>query len=301
MINRNDIYTNLNNGFKSERGKTLRNNLEKNISLISCSGGLRRVTGDFSGKHVVVIGAGPSLDRNIGHLKKYRDRMDFVYLASDMALRPLLVSGIKPRFVITCETTPADFFSGLATEGMHLLSFCCSSPSNLRKWRGDASFYNWMIEGEPYTELWDMAGRDLGSVATGSIVTTQAVSLVSGCRPASLLLVGNDMGFYDRFYARGTVSSEKRLLDSRRLNPDVNIEISTARRGRCYEIRRNGALFYTNHQFLAAKYWLEDLFGKIPCPVIDCGEPGCSDGKVVRMELKEYLEGIDKKRGRGRR
>jgi hypothetical protein len=275
--------------------------LRKNLPMISSAGGLRRVTRDFNGKHVIVIGAGPSLDRNLPHLKKYRDRLDFIYLAADMALRPLLISGIKPRYVITCETTPSDFFSGLDTSGIHLLSFSCSSPSNLRKWRGEISFYNWMIEDDLYTELWDKAGRDLGSVATGSIVTTQAVSIALGCSPASLLMVGNDMGFYDRFYARGTVNSEKRLQVSCRLNPDVNIEISTARRGRCYEIRRNRALFYTNNQFLAAKYWLEDLFGKTPWPVVDCSEPGCSEGKVVRMELKDYLDNIDKKRRRGRR
>ena len=301
MINRQQIYEDLNAGLKSERSEVLKKNLRKNLPLISSTGGLRGVTGDFAGKHVAVIGAGPSLDKNIPYLKKYRDRIDFVYLATDMALRPLLVSGIKPRFVITCETTPADFFSDLDTEGIHLLSFCCSSPSNLRKWRGKISFYNWMIEGELYTDLWDRAGRDLGSVATGSIVTTQAVSIAMGCRPASILLVGNDMGFYDRFYARGTVNSEKRLLNSLRLNPEVNIELNTARRGRFYEIRRNGVLFYTNNQFLAAKYWLEDLFGKTPCPVIDCSEPGCSEGKVARMELKEYLDSVDKKRRRGRR
>jgi len=301
MINRQEIYAGLNSGLKNERGEALKKNLVKNLPVISFSGGLRKVIGDFSGKHVVVIGAGPTLDKNISHLKKYRERLGFVYLASDMALRPLLLSGIKPRYVITCETTPADFFSGLDTSGIHLLSFSCSSPSNLRKWKGEISFYNWMIEGEPYTELWDRAGRDLGSVATGSIVTTQAVSIVLGCNPSSLLLVGNDMGFYDRFYARGTVNSEKRLLESRRLNPDVNIEINTARKGRFYEIRRNGALFFTNNQFLAAKYWLEDLFGEKPYPVIDCSEPGCSEGKVVRMELKDYLDNVDKKRGRGRR
>lgn len=301
MINRDDIYTGLNEGLKEERSKALKSNLEKNLPLIASSGGLRGVAGNFKGKHVIIIGAGPSLDRNMAFLKKYRDRNDFVYLASDMALRPLMLSGIKPGYVITCETTPADFFSGLDTGNIHLLSFSCSSSSNLRKWSGGISFYNWMIEGEPYTALWNRAGRDLGSVATGSIVTTQAVSIVLGCGVSSLLLVGNDMGFYDRFYASGTVNSEKRLLCSGRLNPGVNIEISTARRCRYYEVRRDGSVFYTNNQFLAAKYWLEDLFSKNPYPVVDCSEPGCSEGRVTKMELKEYFESIERKRRRGRR
>ncbi len=301
MINRHEIYKNLNDGLKDERSASLRRNLEKNISLICSSGGLWEVVPDFSGKHVVIIGAGPSLDRNICYLKKYSSRLDYVYLAADMALRPLLLLGIKPEYVITCETTPTDFFSGLDTRDIHLLAFSCSSASNIRKWKGKISFYNWMIEGEPYTELWNMAGRDIGSVATGSIVTTQAVSIVLGCNVASLLLVGNDMGFYDRFYAAGSVNSDRRLLSSGRFNPDVNLEMNTVRKCRHYEIRRNGKLFYTNHQFLAAKYWLEDLFKKNPYPVVDCSIPGCSESIVVRMELKDYFDSVDKKRRRGRK
>lgn len=296
IINRQEIYASLNEGMLEERTRAFKTNLSRNLSMIQSSGGLARIVDFLAGKHVVVIGAGPSLERNIPHLKRYSERLDFVYIAADMALRPLLLSGIRPHFVITCETTPSDFFSGLDTSGIHLMAFSCSSTSNLRKWRGNISFYNWMIEGEPYSGLWDTAGRELGSVATGSIVTTQAVSVALGCRIASLLLVGNDMGFYDRFYASGTVNGEKRSLASGRLNPWENIELETARRVRYYEVRRSGAVFYTNRQFLAAKYWLEDLFSKTPCPVVDCSEPGCSEGKVAKMEFKSYLEGIERKR-----
>jgi len=209
--------------------------------------------------------------------------------------------GIQPHFVITCETTPSDFFSGIQTGGIHLLAFSCSSSSNLRKWNGKISFYNWMIEGGLYTSLWDRAGRGLGSVATGSIVATQAVSIVLGCSVASVALVGNDMGFHDRFYASGTVSGENMVLKSGRFNPEVNIGISAARKARSYEIRRDKTVYYTNNQFLAAKYWLEELFGRSPFSVVDCSEPGCSDGVVTKMELKRYFESIDKKSARGKR
>ncbi len=300
-INRHEIYASLNEGMLEERTRAFKINLSGNLPLIQSSGGLARIVDRLAGKHVIVIGAGPSLERNIPYLKRYSERRDFIYIAADMALRPLLLSGIRPHFAITCETTPADFFSGLDTSGIHLLAFICSSPSNLRKWRGNISFYNWMIEGEPYSGLWDTAGRWLGSVATGSIVTTQAVSVALGCGVLSLLLVGNDMGFYDRFYASGTVNGERRCLESNRLNPLENIELKTARRGRHYEVRRNRSVFYTNSQFLAAKYWLEDLFSKTPCPVVDCSEPGCSEGKVAKMELKYYLDGIERKRRSGRR
>jgi len=290
MINQEEIFSNLNDGMLVERGRAFKNNLKKNISLIRKFGGLRQVIGNFTGKHVIVAGSGPSLDGCYEILKKLSLRDDIVLLASDMALKPLCERGVQPHYIITCETTPTDFFSGINTENMHLLSFSCSSHSNIRKWKGKISFFNWMIDGEIYDDLWREAGEDLGFVATGSIVTTQAVSLVLGCGIASLLLAGNDMGFFDRFYASGASSAEKKFFSSGRLNPPASIDMNKGRSARDYLVKRDGELFYTNNQFLAARLWLENLFGGAPYPVADCSRPGCSAGIVHKIDLSEYLD-----------
>ena len=100
-------------------------------------------------------------------------------------------NGIKPSFVFSCETNPVDFFSNIITKNIHLVAFSCVSNINLRKWQGPVSFYNWMLYDDFYNELWDMAGKDLGFVATASIVTTQIISFVLGCNVGSIVLVGN--------------------------------------------------------------------------------------------------------------
>ena len=151
-----------------------------------------------------------------------------------------------------------------------------------------------MADGEFYDELRAEAGEDLGSVATGSIVTTQAVALVLGCGIASLLLVGNDMAFFDRFYASGAAPAEKKFFISGRLNPPDSIEINRGRLARDYEIRREGDLFYTNNQFLAARLWLEKLFKSDPYPVADCSTPGCSAGIVHKIHLEDYVSIFNK-------
>jgi len=289
MKNQEEIFSKLNEGMLAERGRAFAHNLKKNVPLIGKWGGLRPIVESFKGKHVLVIGSGPSLDNCYEALEVLRLREDIIFLASDMALKPLYAHGIVPQYVITCETTPTDFFSGINTENMHLLSFSCSSHSNIRKWRGRISFFNWMVNGEIYDDLWREAGKGLGFVATGSIVTTQAVSLVLGCGIASLLLVGNDMGFFDRFYASGTSPSEKKFFASGRLNPPSSIDMNKGRSARGYELRRDGELFYTNNQFLAAKLWLERLFKSEPYPVADCSKPGCSAETVHKIDLLEYL------------
>jgi hypothetical protein len=289
MVNQEKIFSELNEGMLEERSRAFRYNLRKNLPLIRQNGGLKQVVNEFRDMHVIVIGSGPSLDSLYGILEVLQRRRDIILLAADMALKSLVERGIKPHYVITCETTPSEFFTGINTSGIHLLAFSCSSFSNLRKWQGRISFYNWMISGEFYMNLWAEAGKDLGSVATGSIVTTQAVSMVLGCGVASLLLAGNDMGFFDKFYASGAVSAEKKYFISSRINSPETIEMIRGRKARVYEIRRDDMLFYTNNQFLAAKLWLENLFRQATYPVADCSVPGCSAGTVLKITPDDYF------------
>jgi hypothetical protein len=289
MINQDEIFSKLNEGMLLERSRAFRKNLSKNIPLIAQWGGLRPVAESFSGKHLLVIGSGPSLDNSYEVLRKLRKYNEIIFLASDMALRPLAEHGIYPQYAITCETTPAEFFSGIDTRDIHLLSFSCASYSNISKWKGNISFYNWMIDGEFYDNLWKESGEGLGFVATGSIVTTQAVSIVLGCGVASLLLVGNDMAFFDRFYASGAHPAARKFFSSCRLNTPASIDMNKGRAARDYQVKRDGELFYTNNQFLAAKLWLERLFAGAPYPVADSSMPGCSPGSIHKVGIEEYL------------
>lgn len=292
-MKKDELFSALNSGMIAERGRAFRKNLEKNLPMIAEHGGLAGIVQRISGKHAVVIGAGPSLDANIELLSGISGDSRFVLVAADMALKPLITAGVVPDYVITCETLSPGFFSGIDSERMHLLAFSCSSHSSLRSWKGKISFYNWMIEGDFFSSLWDLAGSTLGYVATGSTVTTQAVAIVMGCGILSLMLLGNDLGFYDRFYASGTARMDRNCLLLDRFVTLTGVEMKTCRNNRQYEIVRDGRTFYTNNQFLAARYWLEDLFAREPFPVADCSFPGCSASIVYKTGLNEYIESIN--------
>jgi hypothetical protein len=300
MIEKNELYKELNRGIIEERLHTFTWNLGKNAVLIERYGGLKRILSEFDDKHAVVIGAGPSLDKQCAMLREYQHRSEVVFITVDMALKALVDQGVEPGYVFSCETVPVDFFSGVDTSRMHLIAFSCMCNSTLRQWQGDISFYNWMV-GPEYDRLWERAGRELGFVATGNIITTQAVAFALGCRIKSLILVGNDLGFSDRFYARGSIPHGKIFFTSSRLDTPETGEMGMSRLKREYEILRGMKKFYTNHQFLAAKLWLEDLFSQVGCPVYDCSLPGCSDAQVTRLELKEFFSSFGRKRKRKRR
>jgi len=300
MIDKEQLFTDLNRGMTAERLGAFQRNLRKNLPLIRSSGGLRGLVDKCEGRIIVVAGAGPSLDENIGLLKKFQHRHEIYIVAADMALRPLVSAGIRPSCVFSCETSPVDFFGGIDTSGMHLAAFSCMSPSTLRRWNGDVSFYNWMLEGPGYEQLWETAGKDLGFLATGSTVTTQAVAFSLGSGARSLVLVGNDMGFGSRFYASGTVRGLSGLRTETRIATNLSQEYEIIRKRREYEIRRDERIYFTDAQFLASKLWLEELFSKNSTQVFDCSCPGCSGDFVTKTDLKSALSSLERKR-RGKR
>ncbi len=89
-MEKNELFRNLNEGIVAERMRAFRANLRKNLPYIRRFGGLERVVGLLSGKHVVIVGAGPSLDEGLRVLKKYGNRRELAVIAADMALRPLV-------------------------------------------------------------------------------------------------------------------------------------------------------------------------------------------------------------------
>jgi hypothetical protein len=291
----NDLFAKINEGILEEKYRAFTKNLEKNLVLIREFGGLKNIVSQLENKHVIITGAGWSLGNDIEILKKYQHRDTLVIIATDMALLPLLNRNIFPKFVISCETTPVDYFSSIDSKKMHLLAFSCMSNTNLRKWNGGISFYNWLIHSEMYDKLWDKAGKELGYAATGSIVTTQAISIALGCNIQSLMLIGNDMGFKTEYYVKETLVYKKNLYNFSRFNTLEKIEFDKSRMRREFEIHRGDRIFYTNNQFLAAKEWLEDLFKHITIPIYEANESGCSEQSVQKISLKKYLERFDKR------
>lgn len=288
-----ELFSQINAGILEERAFILRRNAEKNHLLIARWCGLQPIIGSFRAKNVIIVGAGPSLEGALPVLTELVKDPANVLVSVDMALRPLLKNNIYPQFAITCETKPADFFSGLDTSNIRLLSFSCASVSNLRSWKGKYSFFNWLLHGDFYDSLWDITGHDLGFVPTASVVTTQAISLVLGCSPALLFLIGNDLGFEKQYYARQTIGAERHYSRISRIATLETLEREIIWRNRDYVLKRGRRQFYTSHQLLAAKYWLEDLLGKLNVPTYDASLPGLSE-KVVRHILPSDIPHIIK-------
>ncbi len=176
----------------------------RNMPALIAGPSVRALTGAFAGAPAIVVGAGPSLDRCYDDLRAAAGRA--LIVATDTALRPLLVNGITPHLVVGLDPS--------AMNARHLLAL----PECRGTWlvaesaldrRATAAFDGrtfWCAAGDHHPWPW-LSGFGAeasilevwGSVLTGAF----QVACLSGCDP--VVTVGADLSFPGgRPYARGT-------------------------------------------------------------------------------------------------
>ena len=77
-----------------------------NVPTICAEADAARLAGLFKGRPAIVVGAGPSLDRNLSMLERLRDRA--VLIAVDTAVRPLLSVGLEPDLIVSVDPSRAN-------------------------------------------------------------------------------------------------------------------------------------------------------------------------------------------------
>ena len=82
-------------------------NVMGNLMEINNSYTFKDWEGIYRGATALVVSAGPSLDKNINELLKYKDKLDnYVIIAGNRTVKPLIENGIIPDFV--CAIDPQD-------------------------------------------------------------------------------------------------------------------------------------------------------------------------------------------------
>ena len=74
-------------------------NFQANRNIIQKNPGVVALTQKFKGVPAIIVGAGPSLDKNINLLGRAQGHS--LILASDAALKPLLSQGVLPSVVVS--------------------------------------------------------------------------------------------------------------------------------------------------------------------------------------------------------
>ncbi|MFA6450799.1 MAG: 6-hydroxymethylpterin diphosphokinase MptE-like protein [bacterium] len=97
-------------------------NIQGNLDIIPKNKDIKPLRNIFEGVPGCVIGAGPSLDKNIGLLAEHA--REYPLFCTDRALRKVYSAGIIPHFVVVIDwqDVVADFFAGLPINKTILLA-----------------------------------------------------------------------------------------------------------------------------------------------------------------------------------
>jgi SAM-dependent methyltransferase len=189
-------------------GRYLMNTL-RNLWYISGQGDAAALSGAFADVPALVVGAGPSLDRNIEQLQTLQHRA--LVVAVDTACRPLIAAGIQPHLVVSVDPTEinARHLAALPdTRGIWLVAEG-SIDSSVFPQFGSRTFTFKVSNHHPWPFL-AAHGADRGQLqAWGSVLTTAFdLAVRAGCTP--IVFAGADLAYTDGLqYCRNTIHESK--------------------------------------------------------------------------------------------
>ncbi|MCQ2754891.1 MAG: DUF115 domain-containing protein [bacterium] len=169
--------------------------LIQNIPCILNEKPLVHYKDSYKGKTALVISAGPTLDRNIETIKKYRDNV--VIFTVGTALKTLIKNDIKPDFLCIIETFDSTKqFEGIDLSNVNFITEPYSHP-NLRNGKFKQIFSH-IAANAPINHLWaEICGENIEEYWSKGTVSYTALNSarVLGCD--KIILVGQDLAYVE--------------------------------------------------------------------------------------------------------
>ncbi len=149
----------------------------------------------YKGKTAVVVSAGPTLDRNIETIKKYRDNI--VLFVVGTAMKTIARHNITPDFLCIIEANDCSKqITGLDVSNINFITEAFSHP-NLRKFEFK-NIYTHISANQPVNFFWkDIAEIDISEYWSKGTVSYAALNCarILGC--SKIVLVGQDLAYIE--------------------------------------------------------------------------------------------------------
>lgn len=147
----------------------------------------------YQGKTAVVISAGPTLDRNLETLKKYRDK--FILFTVGTAVKTLYANNIKPDFLCIIETyNSSKQIEGLDLSDVNFITEPYSNPA-LRKFNYKKT-YSHISSNSPINNLWaEISGENIDEYLSKGTVSYTALNCARLLGCSKIILVGQDLAY----------------------------------------------------------------------------------------------------------
>lgn len=280
---------------KVQLGGMIQENIIRNVPMLLNNPNASALKGLLSQIPAFVIGAGPSLDRNIEQLMRVGDRA--VIIATDTVFNKLRKLGIEPHLVVTTDPTPlnARHFTGLEELQETILVF---SPSVYYKILRELKGTKVSVPLPASRFLRTLTGvlGDQSYMKTGTNVGQTCFNLAGflGCDP--IVLVGMDLSFPAQggtTHASGT--AWRRNITLSQTPGKMMVELISDKP----ELEEFDPILITDNQggkVATSKFWLaylrslEEEVRVTPAKVINATEGGA---RVEGTEVRPLAQVID--------
>lgn len=245
-----------------------------NFSKFLFSAGMNHLHKKFEKIPGIIISAGPSLEKNIHHLKMAKGKA--VLFATAPVLRIMLAYDIMPDFVVSIDFLEQNYrhFEGVCHLDIPLIHPCSLYHEIARDYQGPGFVYQ---DGSGVTgwlkRHWQFKGLNNagGSVALHAF----AVAIVAGCDP--IIFVGQDLAFSEKTHAEGAALAQ-------------DIDTSENNKGIFWVEGIDGNKVPTNSAFVSYLRRFEEIIGSIENKCIDSTEGGAAIRGTEVMPLKQSIE-----------
>ncbi|MCX7970682.1 MAG: DUF115 domain-containing protein [Negativicutes bacterium] len=189
-----DTKLRLHRGFWQRGGGLSAVNLWQNLPYIIASPPLDLLEGGWRGRPVLVVAAGPSLDKNIAVARDNQDKM--LVIAAGSAVRPLVHYGVRVDFVVAADPYPimAGQLLGMISDETVLVAGLNLPPGVVACYPRQTVFFS---------DPWQMMGvgqrlaeqLNIGRLVTGESVIIPAISLANLLGASPIIVIGMDLAY----------------------------------------------------------------------------------------------------------
>lgn len=233
--------------------------------------------GDFFGKidkkiPVIIVAAGPSLDKNIDELKNAEGKS--IILATDSAVKTLMEHNINFDAIVTIDGNKyIEKFEGNYCENISIFTIPDAKYELLKQNKGRKI---WISGQNFYEEIYKKYGYDFPEYLAGGSVATAAFSIAKILGMQTIILIGQDLAYSGEITHSGQRIIEEKHIEQKEIYIDGIY----------------GEKVKTKQDWLRYLQWFENIIAQMDrnINVIDATEGGA---KIRGTKIMKLTDAID--------
>lgn len=252
-----------------------------NLANRSQAPSISAFSGIAIGLPVLLVAAGPSLEKQLPLLAEYQHRCLMVCVGP--AWKSLRAAGVIPHFVVSIDPFDPNYthFEGLSAQSEWLISDLANNCKIVETFSGPLAF---CVSSDDHGEIFhEVTGRNWLTIATGGSVAHSAFNFCRLMGADKIVLIGQDLAYTDGISHAQGHTGRTSLADELRTNPDAFREIGAY--GGVGKV-------VTNKQMDVYRLWYERLPDKTD--ILNATEGGARIDGVREISLKDFFDELFK-------